>query len=62
MIDGIHFIAHNNHFNDIIDKIKFYQNYPDKLEKISRNGYQLAKEKFNENYVTSVFESNYNLI
>ena len=62
MIDGIHFIAHNNNFNDIIDKIKFYQNYPDKLEKISRNGYQLAKEKFNENYVTSVFESNYNLI
>ena len=25
MIDGVHYIAHNNEINDIVDKIKFYK-------------------------------------
>jgi hypothetical protein len=62
MIDGVHYISHNNTLIDIVDKIKFFQKNCDKLEKISKAGYELASEKFNEEYVTKVFENNYNLI
>ena len=62
MIDGVHYISHSNNLIDIVDKIKFYQKNEDKLEKISRASYELASEKFSEEYVTKVFENNYNLI
>lgn len=62
MIDGVHYISHSNNLIDIVDKIKFYQKNEDKLEKISRASYELASKKFSEEYVTKVFENNYNLI
>tara|TARA_Y100000389_G_C17459418_1_gene520564 strand:- start:1245 stop:2420 length:1176 start_codon:yes stop_codon:yes gene_type:complete len=62
MIDGVHYIAHNNDINDIVDKIKFYKKNINKLENISKNGYELACQKFDENYVKHIFESNYKLI
>ena len=62
MIDGVHYIAHNNEINDIVDKIKFYKKNINKLENISKSGYELACQKFDENYVKHIFESSYKLI
>lgn len=62
MIDGVNYIAHNNELNDIIDKIKFYQKNINKLEIISRNGYEIACQKFNKNYVKKLFEENLKLL
>tara|TARA_B100000945_G_C20309738_1_gene562238 strand:- start:735 stop:1040 length:306 start_codon:yes stop_codon:yes gene_type:complete len=62
MIDGVNYIAHNNELNDIIDKIKFYQKNMNKLEIISRNGYEIASQKFNKNYVKKLFEENLKLL
>jgi len=62
MIDGVHYISHNNTLEDIVDKIIFYQSNIDKLENISRNGLDLAVEKFNETYVTNELKKIINLV
>ena len=53
--DGISYIAHNGNYNDIIDKIKFYQSNIFLLEKIAERGHEIAKKLFNSNYVLSKF-------
>ena len=62
MIEGIHYISHNNTLEDIVDKINFYQSNIDKLETISRNGLDLAFEKFNETYVINELKKIINLV
>jgi len=62
MIDGVHYISHNNTVEDIVDKIIFYQSNIDKLDNISRNGLDLAVEKFNETYVINELKKIINLV
>jgi hypothetical protein len=53
--DGINYIAHNGNYNDILDKIKFYQSNIFLLEKIAERGHDIAKKIFNSDYVLSKF-------
>jgi hypothetical protein len=53
--DGIHYVAHNGSYDDVIDKIKFYQSNSLLLEKIAERGHHIAKKIFNSDYVLSKF-------
>jgi hypothetical protein len=47
LIDGIHYIGYNGTLPDLIEMIKYYQNHPDKLEKIANQGCEYVRSNFN---------------
>ena len=55
MKDGLNYISHNGHYEDIVDKILFYQNNGKILENIANRGHEIAKKLFNDNYVINNF-------
>jgi hypothetical protein len=55
MKDGINYIAHDGSYEDIIDKILFYQNNNKILEYIANRGHEIAKKLFNDDYVVNKF-------
>lgn len=55
MIDKYNFIGYDGSKEDLIEKIKYYQNNPILLEKIAMNGYDFAKKEFNKKVVSKKF-------
>jgi glycosyltransferase involved in cell wall biosynthesis len=53
--DGINYIAYDGSLNDLVLKIKYYQNHQEDLEKIANNGYQLARNNFDKETVAINF-------
>lgn len=55
MKDGVHYIAHEGNIESVLDRINYFKNRSLLLEKISVNGYNLAKSLFNKKRVKSIF-------
>lgn len=55
LIPGIHYIWHNWTLENIIEKIKYYQEHSDELEKIANNWYKYVIENFNWEIVAKKF-------
>jgi hypothetical protein len=58
MLAGVHFIAYEEHnFESMLDKIRYYQNNPDELKKISIAGKDFAFSHFSPESIRSKFKS-----
>ena len=55
MKEGVHYIGHSGEFEDVLDKIKYYQKNSEALEKIATNGFNFAVQNLNEKVVTKKF-------
>lgn len=55
MKSGIHYIGYNGSYNDMIEKIRYYQIQNDELEKIAENGYRFVKENLTSKKVFRKF-------
>lgn len=55
MIDGKHYVSYDGSFNDLLNKIKYYQNNADELHEIAINGQKFVNQKFNASTVSSKF-------
>ncbi|EKE28275.1 MAG: hypothetical protein ACD_3C00083G0014 [uncultured bacterium (gcode 4)] len=55
MIPWIHYIWHNWTLDDVIEKIKYYQEHPIELEEIANNWYKFVTENLNWNTVAEKF-------
>jgi hypothetical protein len=55
LIDKVHYIGYDGTINDLISKIEYYQNHESELEVIAKNGYEFAKNNFNEKKVAREF-------
>lgn len=55
--DTVNFIAYNGTLDDLIQKIKYYQEHQMELEKIANNGYTFVVENFGKKKVTEKFIS-----
>ncbi|MFH0815004.1 MAG: glycosyltransferase [Candidatus Falkowbacteria bacterium] len=55
MIGTQHYIAYDGMFEDLKNKINYYQNHPSELEQIAQNGYVFAHENFAEEKVVADF-------
>jgi glycosyltransferase involved in cell wall biosynthesis len=55
MIDTIHYIGYDGTLEDLIEKIKYYQEHNDVLEQIALNGYKFVKQNFNDEKVMQDF-------
>ena len=51
MLPGVHYIAYDGTYAGLIDKVKYYQNHTEELEKIAENGYQFVKDNFTKEKV-----------
>ncbi len=52
---GVHYIAYNGTSEDLLEKIKYYQEHAAELEKIASVGYQFVREKLNGYVVARQF-------
>lgn len=55
LVDKYNFISYDGSKEDLIEKIKYYQDNHIKLEKIAKNGYEYAKKKFDKKIVSKKF-------
>lgn len=53
--NGIHYISYDNTLNDLIEKIQYYQQHQNELEKIAQRGCEFVVENFNGKRVAEVF-------
>lgn len=53
MIDKVHYIGYDGTFEDLINKIQYYQNKPKELQVIANNGNKFVRDNFNANDVCS---------
>lgn len=53
---GRHYVAYEqNNLEDLILKIRYYQNHPDEIKKIARQGCDFVRQNFNRKSVTDKF-------
>lgn len=55
LIDKYNFISYDGSTEDLIEKIKYYQDNPDHLKQIAKNGYEHAKKEFDKKIVSKKF-------
>lgn len=55
LIDKVHYIGYDGSLNDLKDKIAYYQEHHDELEKIADNGYRYVRANFNKDRVMKDF-------
>ena len=55
MKSGVHYIGYDGTINDLIEKVSFYSNNYDELEKIANSGYEFAVRAFNPSAVHQKF-------
>jgi hypothetical protein len=52
LVPMVHYISYDGTLDDLIVKIKFFQNNSDELEKIADNGYKFVNKNFNNKIVS----------
>ena len=55
MIPGVHYIAYDGTYDNLIEKIKYFQSHTEELETIAENGYKFVKENFTKENVFNNF-------
>ena len=55
LIDKHNFISYDGSKEDLIEKIKYYQDNPNHLETIAKNGHEYAKKEFDRKIVSKKF-------
>lgn len=55
MVPGEHYIAYDGTYDDMVRKIRYYQEHGDELEKIAENGYRFVREHLNARAVFKNF-------
>jgi len=60
MIDKKHYVGYDGTFEDLLYKIKYYQNNLDELHEIALNGQKFVNQNFNANSVSSKFMTDLN--
>ena len=53
MEEGVHYIGYNGTLDDLKEKIAYYQQHEDELERIAKAGYEFARENFTSEAVTT---------
>ena len=54
---GVHFIEFNGTFDDLVEKIKYYQVHPDSLARIAKNGERFVRKHFMAETIQDLFVS-----
>ena len=57
LIDGLNYIAYDGSLDDLVSKIKYYQNDYELLERISKNGLKWAQQITNKNLLVGDLEN-----
>lgn len=55
MQPGIHYIGYDGNYDDLVEKIRYYQTHEDELEKIAENGYRFVKKNLTQKKVFRSF-------
>ena len=56
MKHGEHYISYEeNNLDDLVSKIRYYQNHPEELKKIAQEGYKLVHQNFSRKKVADKF-------
>ena len=53
MVEGVHYIGYDGTLDDLQEKIEYYQQHEDELERIAQAGYAFARENFTPEVVTT---------
>lgn len=62
LIDGVNYIAYDGTFDDLLNKIKYYQVNQIELEMIASNGYEFVTNTFTKEKIASKFLNDMNKI
>ncbi len=54
---GVHFVEFNGTFDDLVEKIKYYQVHPDELAQIAKNGEEFVRSHFMAGTIKDLFVS-----
>lgn len=55
LVPWVHYIWYNGTLKDVIEKIKYYQEHEEELEKIAKNGYEFVKNRLSWEVVAENF-------
>jgi glycosyltransferase involved in cell wall biosynthesis len=55
LIPDFHYITYDGSYDDLLNKIRYFQQNPKELDIIAKNGYNFVNEKFSEKKIVDIF-------